>query len=104
MLVALCEWLAWLLLRLGGPRCRPLGRAGVGWAAAVAATYFSLLQVWPAFTSVHCGWLNALSGPLLSARRCRNTPDLTDLWTLAMTPLSIAYLQSAAARGRRPSA
>jgi hypothetical protein len=100
LLVAVAEWLSWLIQRARRRPFRPLGPAGVATACCVSAVYFALLKLVPAFTGLHVRLLELIAWPLLFVGAFRNTADPTDLVTLFTTPLAGWYLSVVRGRPR----
>lgn len=89
VLVALYEWCTWGIALLRNTPGKPAPPKIHTLACIVAATYFSLLQIFPAWSRFHTLWLQVL----VPSRRFVATPDLTDLLALPMVYWAWIYLQ-----------
>ncbi len=88
--IAVCFVLPLFISAFLGIFWRTHGRARVVLGGIVTAFAFTAQEIWPAFQSLFLSSLRTVGGPL-GLGRFGLTADPSDLWTMLMVPVAVAY-------------
>lgn len=88
--IAVCFLLPLFISAFLGIFWRTHGRARVVLGGIVTVFAFTAQEIWPAFQRVFLSSLRVVGGPL-GLGHFGLTTDLSDLWTMLMVPVAVAY-------------